>query len=180
MNTLIKLIREIRKCKPRKPDKISQLIVKLQVYRDTSTEPIDPDLIFFGLATGLEKVSDCKTYDHHYDYRLNELNEKIEDVLEREGLGVDGFFKPGDPDSPEDYKSLMVEFDHRLDEIMRDIIYEFGEKELGDLFWNDRKEYFKRYYNGWRILEKDNPKLLKEINDYEILEMDALEGLGGV
>ncbi len=180
MNTLIKLIREIRKCKPRKPDKVSQLIGKLQVYRDTSPEPIDPDLIFFGLATGLEKFSDCKTYDDHYDDRLNELSEKIEGVLEREGLGVDGYFKPGDPDSPEDYQSLNIEFDHRLDEILRDIIYEFGEKELGDLFWNDRKEYVKRYYNGWRIVEKDNPKLLEEINGYEILSMDELERLEGV
>ncbi len=174
MNTLIKLIREIRKCKPRKPGKVSRLIGKLQVYRDTSPEPIDPDLIFFGLATGLEKFSDCKTYDDHYDDRLNELSEKIDDVLEREGLGVDGFFKPGDPDSPEDYQSLNIEFDHRLDEILRDIIYEFGEKELGDLFWNDRKEYFRRYYNGWRILEKDDPVVMKEIDESEKLEMGEL------
>ena len=174
MNTLIKLIREIRKCKPRKSGKVSRLIGKLQVYRDTSPEPIDPDLIFFGLATGLEKFSDCKTYDDHYDDRLNELSEKIDDVLEREGLGVDGFFKPGDPDSPEDYQSLNIEFDHRLDEILRDIIYEFGEKELGDLFWNDRKEYFRRYYNGWRILEKDDPVVMKEIDESEKLEMGEL------
>jgi hypothetical protein len=179
MNTLIKLIREIRKCKPRKPDKVSELIGKLQVYRDTPPEPVDPDLFLFGIATGLEKISDCKTYEHHYDDRLNELSEKIERVLEREGLGSDGYFKPGAPDSPEDYQSLNIEFDHRLDEILRDVIYEFGEKELGDLFWNDRKEYVKRYYNGWRILEKDNPKLLEEINGYEILEIEEL-GLDGV
>ena len=172
MNTLIKLIREIRKCKPRKPDKVSELIGKLQVYRDTPPEPVDPDLFLFGIAVGLEKISDYRIYDLHNDDRLNELNEKIKKIYEREGMEDDEFFVRGDPDTPEDYQALNIEFQFRIDEIRVGIMKEFGEVELGELFENNREDYIQRYYNGWRVLEKDDPDKLQEIDDSEKLEMD--------
>ena len=54
-----------------------------------------------------------------------------------------------------------------MDEILRDIMIEFGERALGDLFGDDRKVYIKRYYNGWKVLEKDNPDMLQEIAEME-------------
>ena len=42
---------------------------------------------------------------------------------------------------------------------------EFIEVEMADLFWNRRKEYYEKYYSGWKMLEKDNPEILKEIEE---------------
>ena len=107
------------------------------------------------------------------------MNIKIKEIQEREGLDDDEFFDRGDPDSPEDYQALNIEFEHRIDEIRIDILSEFGEDELAELFLNNRMQYIKRYYAGWRVLEKDDPDILKEIDEDERLEMGEL-GLEGV
>ena len=179
MDVVTELVREIKKCKVTELEKVSSLFRELQVFRDTSDDSTDPDLIFFGLANGLEKISDYRIFELHNDVRLNELNKKIKEIQEREGLDDDEFFVRGDPDTPEDYQALNIEFEHRIDEIRIDILSEFGEDELAELFLNNRMEYVKRYYNGWRVLEKDNPDILKEIDEDERLEMGEL-GLEGL
>lgn len=179
MDVVTELVREIKKCKIKELEKISTLIRELQVFRDTSDHSIDPDLIFFGLATGLEKISDYRIFDLHSDVRLNKLNIKIKEIQEREGLDDDEFFDRGDPDSPEDYQALNIEFEHRIDEIRIDILSEFDEDELVELFLNNRMLYIKRYYDGWRVLEKDDPVKLKDIDQNEKEELDEL-GLGGI
>jgi hypothetical protein len=63
-------------------------------------------------------------------------------------------FELGDPNTPEDYQALNIEFEYRLDEMRVDIMKEFSEVEMADLFWNSRK-----------VLEKDNPEMLKEIEE---------------
>jgi hypothetical protein len=136
-------------------------------------------LIFFGFATGLEKISDYRIFELRNDIRLNELNIKIKEIHEQEGLEDDEFFVRGDPDSPEDYQALNIDFEHRIDEIRIDILSEFGEDELAELFLNNRMQYIKRYYDGWRVFEKDDPYILKEIDEEERLEMGEL-GLEGV
>jgi hypothetical protein len=153
--------------------------MELQVFRYTSDDSIYPDLILFGLATGLEKISDHRIFELHNDVRLNELNIKIKEIQEQEGLEDDEFFVRGDPDSPEDYQALNIEFEHRIDEIRIDILSEFGEDELAELFLNNRVQYIKRYYDCWRVLEKDDPYILKEIDEDERLEMGEL-GLEGI
>jgi hypothetical protein len=176
MDKLHQVIREIKTGNIKKPQKVSNLLEKLQVYRDSSSELINPDLILFGLATALEKISDYRVYELHNDARLNELNSKIKKIQEREGLGDDDHLVRGDPDSPEDYQALNIEFEYRIDEIRVDVMKEFGEKELAELFENNRMKYIKQYYNGWRTLEKDNPEKLEEIDESERLE--ELEELG--
>jgi hypothetical protein len=74
-------------------------------------------------------------------------------------------FELGDPNTPEDYQALNIEFEYRLDEMRVDIMKEFSEVEMADLFWNNRKEYYGKYYSGWKVLEKDNPEMLKEIEE---------------
>lgn len=167
MDEINKIIREIKECKIQEPEKVSNLIGKLQVDRDSSPESMSLDLILFGLATGLEKIADYRIFELQNDDRLNELNTKIKKIQEKEEMNDIECVVPGDSDSPDDYQGLNIEFDRRLDEILRDIMIEFGEKELGDLFWDDRKEYIKKYYNGWKVLEKDNPDKLKEIDEME-------------
>ena len=56
---------------------------------------------------------------------------------------------------------------------------EFDEDELAELFLNNRMQYIKRYYNGWRVLDKDDPDKLKDIDKKEKEELDEL-GLEGV
>jgi len=179
MDVITELVREIKKCKVKELEKVSNLIRELQVFRDTSDDSIDPDLIFFGLASGLETISDYRIFELRNDVRLNELNIKIKKIQGREGLDDDEYFLRGDPDSPEDYQSLIIEFEHRIDEIRIDILSEFGEDELAELFLNSRKEYIRRYYNGWRVLEKDDPDKLKDIDQSEEEELDEL-GLEGL
>jgi len=172
MDEIVKIIREIKKCKIQEPEKVSNLIGKLQVDRDSSPDSPEPDLILFGLATGLEKIADYRIFEIQDDDRLKELNIKIKKIQEREELNDLEGIVPGDSDSSKDYQALNIEFDHRLDEILRDIMIEYSEKELGDLFWDDRKEYIKKYYNGWKVLEKDNPDMLKEIDEMEEEDLD--------
>ena len=179
MDVVAELVREIKKCKIKELEKVSNLIRELQVFRDTSDDSIDSDLIFFGLATGLEKISDYRIFELRNDVRLNELNTKIKKIQGREGLDDDEYFVRGDPDSPKDYQSLIIEFEHRIDEIRIDILSEFGEDELAELFLNSRKEYVRRYYNGWRVLEKDDPDKLKDIDQSEEEELVEL-GLDGL
>jgi len=179
MQEITKVVREINKTNKGNPQKISLMIGRLQSLRDTSPESINPDLFLFGIAVGLEKISDYRIYDLHNDDRLNELNEKIKKIYEREGMEDDEFFVRGDPDTPEDYQALNIEFQFRIDEIRVGIMKEFGEVELGELFENNRDKYIQRFYNGWRVLEKDDPDKLQEIDDSEKLEMDEL-GLEGV
>ncbi len=174
MDVVAELVREIKKSKINELEKISNLIRELQVFRDTSDDSIDPELIFFGLATGLEKISDYRIFELRNDIRLNELSTKIKKVQEREGLDDDEYFVRGDPDSPEDYQALIIEFEHRIDEIRIDILSEFDEDELAELFLNNRMQYIKRYYNGWRVLDKDDPDKLKDIDKNEKEELDEL------
>ena len=56
---------------------------------------------------------------------------------------------------------------------------EFDEDELAELFLNNRMQYIKRYYNGWRVLEKDDPIKLKDIDQNEKEELEEL-GFEGV
>ena len=179
MDVVAELVREIKKCKNKELEKVSTFIRELQVFRDTSDDSIDSDLIFFGLATGLEKISDYRIFELRNDVRLNELNTKIKKIQGREGLDDDEYFVRGDPDSPEDYQALIIEFEHRIDEIRIDVLSEFGEDELAELFLNSRMQYIKRYYNGWRVLEKDDLDMLKEIDQREEEELDEL-GLEGL
>ena len=179
MDVVTELVIEIKKCRITELEKLSNLIRGLQVFRDTSDHSIDPDLIFFGLATGQKKISDYRIFELHNDVRLNELNIKIKEIREREGLEDNEFFVRGDPDSPEDYQALNIEFEHRIDEIRIDILSEFGEDELAELFLNSRVQYIKRYYNGRRVLDKDDPDKFKDIDQNEKEELDEL-GLEGV
>ena len=77
MDVVAELVREIKKCKIKELENLSNLIRELQVFRDTSDHSIDPDLIFFGLATGQKKISDYRIFELHNDVRLNELNIKM-------------------------------------------------------------------------------------------------------
>ena len=99
--------------------------------------------------------------------------------MQDQGLDDDEYFVRSDPDSPEDYQALIVEFEHRIDEIRIDILSEFDEDELAELFLNNRMQYIKRYYNGWRVLEKDDPIKLKDIDQNEKEELEEL-GFEGV
>lgn len=167
MDKVHQLVRDIRKCRVDTPDKLCVLIGKLKTYREVYQDTIEPDLFFHGMAVGLEKVSDYRIYHLHSDKRLNELDNKIEEIKTREGLGTEDIYERGDPDSPEDYQALNIELQHRIDEISAAVMKEFEEEEMADLFFNKTKEYTRRYHSGWRILEKDNPGALKEIDESE-------------
>ncbi len=166
------LIREIQKTPVKKHDKLINLVGRLQGKAELSSE--NPDLIFYGIAFGLEKVADYRIYEIHDDDRLNELSEKISKIEEREGLDKFESFVLGDPDTPEDYQALNVEFEHRLGELRRDIMKEFGEEDMADLFWDNWKAFYQKFYSGLKILEKNNPDKLKEIEELE--KEDLAEG----
>ena len=124
----------------------------MQGKADSSSD--NPDLIFYGIAFGLEKISDYRIYKLQSDERLNKLNDQISAIKELEDLDDLESFELGDPNTPEDYQALNIEFEYRLDEMRVDIMKEFSEVEMADLFWNSRK-----------VLEKDNPEMLKEIEE---------------
>ena len=172
MDEIQRLTRKIKKCTLYHYSRVSHLIGKLQNQREICTEKIELDLIFYGVARGLEIVSDYRILKLQNDDRLNELSNKIEKIKEREGLQDDEYFEPGNPDTPEDFQAFNIEFDHRVDEIKADIMREFGENEISGLFMNNRKEYIHRYYSGWRILERDNPGILKEIDEEELEDLE--------
>ena len=167
-----KLTKEIQSCNSYQTDRASDLIRKLQAQRDAN--PAKTDLVLYGIALGIQKISDNRIYEQRIDDRLDQLNKKIKEIEIREGLEEGEIFIHGDPDTPEDYEALNIEFTHRIDEINADIMREFGEDETAELFMNDRKEFIHRYHNGWRVLEKDNPKALKEIDEHEKLDLEEL------
>jgi hypothetical protein len=172
MEEIQRLATEIKKCPLDQSDRIPPLIEKLQDQRRACTVKTELDLIFYGVARGLEIISDHRIFGLHLDDRLNELSEKIEKIEEREELEECEHFESGDSDTPEDYQALNIEFNYRVDEIKASIMQEFGENELSGLFMNNRKGYIQRYYSGWRILEKGNPAILKDIDaeEQEVLE----------
>lgn len=172
MDEIKKVIREIKKCPLDQPGRISNLIEELQNRRKTCVEKTELDLIFYGIARGVEIISDHRIFELHLDDRLNELSEKIEKIEEKEELEGCEYFESDDSDASEDYQALNIEFNCRVDEVKADIMRELGEEEFSGLYMNNRDEYVQRYYNGWRVLEKDNPAILKEI-DAE--EQDYLE-----
>ena len=55
MDIVAELLREIKKCKIKELEKISNLIRELQVFRDTSEDSINPDLIFLDLQPDLKR-----------------------------------------------------------------------------------------------------------------------------
>ena len=144
MDEIQQLTRKIKKCTLYHYSRVSHLIGKLQNKRVTCTEKTELDLIFYGVARGLEIISDYRILKLQNDDRLNELSNKIEKIKEREGLQDDEYFEPGNPDTPEDFQAFNIEFDHRVDQIKSDIMREFGEEELSRLFSKNRKEYFQR------------------------------------
>ena len=163
MDEIHQSIKEVQRCNMSKTGKIANLIKKLQVQRDTDSV----DLVLYGIALGIKKISDHRIYDQGTDARLNELSERIQEIENREGLEEGEFFRPGDPDTPEDYQALNIEFKHRIDEINAETMREFGEDDMAELFMNNREGFIRRYHNGWRVLQKDNPEALKEIDEQE-------------
>ena len=113
---------------------------------DSSSD--NPSLIFYGIAFGLEKIADYRIYKLHSDKRLNKLNDQISAINQLEDLDDLESFKLCDPNTPEDYQALNIEFEYRLDEMRVDIMKELSEVEMADLFWNSRKEYYGEYYSG--------------------------------
>ena len=167
MDIIAQLARKIKKCRVSQPDQMLTLIIKLQTHKDINQGNDESDLIFFGLALGLEKISDHRIYNLHSDETLNVLSDEIKEIEIREGLDEDEFYPRGDPDSPEDYQALNIEFQHRIDEIRAEVMEEFEENEMAELFMENRKEFIRKYHSGWRILEKDNPEALEEIDEHE-------------
>ena len=169
MDKIHELVRKIRTCKIDETDRVCNLIGRLRAFKEE-----DSDLCFFGIAAGLEKIFDYRIFELRNDSRLDELNQKINKVREREGLDELETFVPGDPDTPEDYQALNNEFEYRIDEIRYSIMKEFDEKEMADLFAHHREQYIRRYHQGWRIFEKNNPKAIKKIDEAESLELKEL------
>lgn len=112
----------------------------------------NPDLIFYGIAFGLEKIADYRIYKLHSDKRLNKLNDQISAINQLEDLDDLESFKLCDPNTPEDYQALNIEFEYRLDEMRLDITKEFSEVEMADLFWSSGKEYYGKYQR--KIIQK--------------------------
>ncbi len=172
MDEIQRLIKEIQSCKIYQTDRIASLIEKLRILRDTN--PAALDLVLYGIALGIEKISDNRIYEERIDAGLKKLSEKIKEIKIREGLEEGEIFPPGDPDTPEDYQVLNIELNHRIDEINADIMREFGEDEMAELFMNNRNKFIPRYHNGWRTLERDTPEACKEIDEQEKLDLEEL------
>ena len=172
MDIIVQLARKINKCRVDQPDKLLVLIGKLQTHKDINQGAMESDLIFYGLAFGLEKIADHRIFHLQSDETLSILSDEIEEIKKREGLDEDEFYARGDPDSPEDYQALNIEFQYRIDEIRAEVMQEFEEDEMADLFIDKNKEFIRKFHNGWRILEKDNSEMLKEIDEHEKEELD--------
>jgi len=172
MNEICKLIREIQGCNSFQADRTSNLIRKLQGYWDVNRAKTD--LVLYGISLGVQKITDNRIYEQRIDAKLEELNEKIKEIEIREGLKKGEIFILGDPDTPENYEALNIEFNNRINEINAEIMKEFGENEIAELFMNDRKVFIHRYHNGWKVLEKNNPKALKDIDGHEKLDLEEL------
>ena len=173
MDVIVQLVRKIKKCRVNQPDKLLVLIGKLQTHKDINQGANESGLIFYGLALALEKIADHRIFNLHSDETLNVLSDQIEEIKKREGLDEDEIYVRGDPDSPEDYQALNIEFQYRIDEIRAEVMQEFEEEEMADLFIDKNKEYICRFHSGWRILEKDNQEALKEIDEHEKEELSG-------
>jgi hypothetical protein len=97
MDIIAQLIRKIKKCRVDQPDKLLVLIGKLQTHKDINQGAVESDLIFYGLALGLEKVADHRVFNLQSDETLNVLSDQIEEIKKREGLDEDEFYVRGDP-----------------------------------------------------------------------------------
>ncbi len=168
MEKIIQLIRNVQSCQGKEFEKLSELIRKLQRMRSFSMAPEYHNLIFYGIALALEKLSDHKVNEVRDDQQLQEINQKIVAIKNEVGLEEGKTFESGNPNSPEEYQALNAEYNYRIDEIKFEIMLDFAEEEIGRLFSNNRKSYLRKYYKGWKALEADNPKVLEEITKQEL------------
>ncbi len=168
MENIIPLIRNVQSCQGKEIEKLSELIRKLQRMRSFSMAPDYHNLIFYGIALALEKLSDYKINEVQEDNELQEINKKIIAIKKEAGMEEGKTFEIGNPNSPEEYQALNAEYSFRVDEIKFEIMLDFAEEEMGRLFSNNRKSYLRKYYKGWKALEADNPKMLEEITQQEL------------
>jgi hypothetical protein len=89
-------IRKIQKTSSAEHDKLINLVGRLQGKFESSFA--NPELTFYGIAFGLEKIADYKIYEIHDDDRLNELSDQISKIQEREGIDDLDSFMLVDPE----------------------------------------------------------------------------------
>lgn len=87
----------------------------------------------------LEGVWDDRSFAGAYTEHLRAVQEAMEAIERREGLQRGHYWARGD--EPEDYRALNDEYERIHDARLVEVMREFGESELADLFANDRSAY---------------------------------------
>ena len=165
MDDILNIIHEIVKAKSFQGERLDKLVRELQSKRGTPGLPTTP--FFFGIAKGIEKITEYRIYHGQGDPVLDEITRKIEAIEEREGLEEGEHFLPDNPDTPEDYQAQAIEFDARRSMIVAEVMTGYGENDMVEQYLNNPMGYKRLYYAGWRVVEKDNPVALKVIDELQ-------------
>jgi hypothetical protein len=149
-------------------DKPDGILKAAQTFRDAGR--IDPDQALSMIVGAVGHLSEKTIMT---DPKLNDLSDKMGVICKREGLGEDDYFTLNDPKTPKDWLALNEKYDRRVNEIEAAILKRYGEDEIADLTLNDPGTLRRRGYAGLRLWEKDNPKMLSDINKAEKEDIEA-------
>ena len=85
---------------------------------------------------------------------FTDIESRMRDIREH-GLSSQAYWPRGE--GPEEYESLLSQWDRIYDNTLADIFVEFGEDEIADLFRRDRPKYDQLFESGRvRIFEHKN------------------------
>ena len=111
------------------------------------------------------------------DPELIDLANKMKIIRNQHHLEDDEDFWIDDSDTPEEYKRLYALRDDQAHDMETSTMREFGEKEMAELYNNNRLEYERRYDAGFCLLYESDPDFDKTLKDLKQSRQDELPHL---
>jgi len=152
------------------------IIRAAQIMREAGA--IDGEESCFFIVFGSEIIADRRIMA---DAELNRISAEIRKKEKKYGLKEDEYWPAGE--APDDVETLRAAFDKRRGHILADVLREFGEDEMVDLYLRNEKEFYRRLIRGsLRVHADDDEKVQKAKGIYRELLIkrgweDLLPGL---
>ena len=128
---------------------------RLQLYQQISDRRLWPPHVGFH-AVARVILNSIDYFGRTHPPELEELGRKIEQIERAHGLAADEFWRRGE--GPADWQELNDQWARQHEEFQAQLMREHGEKEMADLFLNDRAEFDRRFEAGRLAVLRRRPR----------------------